>query len=224
MRTEKKTAEGEGETGEAQWEARCEGGTRGASMGGLRIPIVTVAQELNSPPPIGGRGEGGCWSSHLLSALPPNPQRTLLYLENPILQALAPFQAREISWQGWGFVRGEAEGSRGGWTTPGSWLEGDSPRPGSHLAQGDALPRPQGQGRAIYCIFIAWVVCPEPAGGTGLGAWGRAGQRAHTMRPLCLSQVGRSVVPCSLHRRFPAWPSQSGLSEGRACLPPEKEL
>lgn len=99
MRTEKKTAEGEGETGEAQGEARCEGGTRGASMGGLRIPIVTVAQEINSPPPIGGGGEGGCWSSQLLSALPPNPQRTLLYLEGPILQALAPFQAREISWR-----------------------------------------------------------------------------------------------------------------------------
>lgn len=47
--------------------------------------VVTEAHELNSPPPTGE--EGGCWSCHLLSFLPPpsNPQRTFLYLEGTVL-------------------------------------------------------------------------------------------------------------------------------------------
>lgn len=46
---------------------------------------------------------------------------------------------------------------------------------------------PQGQGRAVYCDFIAWVACPQPAGRGRLGAGDKEGHRAHTMLPLCLS-------------------------------------
>lgn len=92
------------------------------------------------------------------------------------------------------------------------------------MAEGEDSPSPQGQGRAIYCAFIAWVVCPEPAGGTDweLGAgWGSG----HTQCSLCACpRLGKSAVPYSLHRRFPAWIYPSGLSEGRGCLPIKKEL
>lgn len=94
METEKGDSwKGEGETPESpkRHEALMHaGGTRGASS---RVSaqalhtsiVVTEAHELNSPPPTGE--EGGCWSCHLLSFLPPpsNPQRTFLYLEGTVL-------------------------------------------------------------------------------------------------------------------------------------------
>lgn len=57
----------------------------GVSAQALHTSIVSEAHELNSPPPTGE--EGGCWSCHLLSSLPPpsNPQRTFLYLEGTVL-------------------------------------------------------------------------------------------------------------------------------------------
>lgn len=52
----------------------------------------------------------------------------------------------------------------------------------------------------------------------------RAGRGSgHTQCTLCACpQVGKTVVPCSLHRRFPAWIYPSGLSEGGAACRPRR--
>lgn len=102
-----------------------------------------------------------------------------------------------------------------------SWLEGGvSPRLSSHTWLKVKLhcvsKRHQGKGRAIYCTFIAWVACPEPAGGTELGAQGKVGQQAHTMHPLCQSP---SWQECSALLTAPEISSLGFLRGGAACGP-----
>lgn len=109
---------------------------------------------------------------------------------------LSPLWVRASVWQGLGFVGQDSRALQEGWTAlslrgagmgGGGCVKGAPRSELSQLDQGETLPGPQGQGRAIYCDFIAWVACPQPAGRGRIGAGARAGHWAHTMRPLCLS-------------------------------------
>lgn len=88
------------------------------------------------------------------------------------------------------------------------------------MAQNEALLRPQGQGRVIYCAFIAWIACPEPAGGTGLGAGGWVGQ--HKAPSVPVPELAGAWHPAHCARGFQPGATPLGLLRGGATGGPRR--